>query len=132
MTKKTSYEYEATARREGRWWIITVPELDAVTQARNVPEIDEMVTGLVASLLDVDEGDVRVTVRIEIPESVAEAWREAQQLQAKADEEVRQAAALRRQVVKALLTDEKLTPGDAGAVLGVSRQRVQQLVKSRQ
>lgn len=30
--------FEATAAREGKWWIITVAALDAVTQARNVRE----------------------------------------------------------------------------------------------
>jgi hypothetical protein len=37
--------FTATARREGTWWIITVPELDAVTQARHVRDINEMATG---------------------------------------------------------------------------------------
>ena len=50
---KPKRRFEATARREGRWWIVTVDELQAVTQARSVREIDDMATGLVSALLDV-------------------------------------------------------------------------------
>ena len=60
--------YEATAKREGKWWLITVPELDAVTQARHVREIEEMAAGLVMALLDLDEGEAKVNVTVELPE----------------------------------------------------------------
>lgn len=122
-------ELEATATREGKWWIITVPELGAVTQARNVREIDEMATGLVIALLDLEEEDVKVSVTVELPASVADAWHEAGELQAKADAGARRASALRRMAVKELLTTCKLSQKEAGALLGLSYQRVQQLAK---
>ncbi|MHB1509109.1 MAG: antitoxin HicB [Acidimicrobiales bacterium] len=122
-------EFEATATREGRWWIITVPELGAVTQARNVREIDEMATGLVAALLDLEEDDVKMRVTVELPPGVAAAWREARDLQASADAGARRAAALRRTAVKELLAKSGLSQKEAGAVLGLSYQRVQQLAK---
>jgi predicted XRE-type DNA-binding protein len=121
--------YEATARREGRWWIITVPELDAVTQARHVREIDDMAAGLVTAILDLDEGDVSVDVTVELPESVTAAWAEADKLQAEVEAVQRRAAALRREAVKALLDEGHLSQAEAGSLLGVSPQRVQQLAK---
>jgi len=57
--------YQASAQREGRWWLISVPELDAVTQARTIKEIDEMARGLVSALLDIDENDVIVNVEVQ-------------------------------------------------------------------
>jgi ribosomal protein L12E/L44/L45/RPP1/RPP2 len=121
--------YAATARREGRWWIISVPELDAVTQARNVREIDRMASGLVEALLDVDEEEVKVDVVVELPASVAVAWREANDLQARAEADSRRAASLRREVVSTLLGPERLTQSETGALLGMSYQRVQQLAR---
>ena len=122
--------YSATATREGRWWIIRIPELDAVTQARTIREIDEMATGLVTALLDLPEGGASVDVSIELPESVAAAWSEADRLQAEVEAAQRKAAGLRRAAVRALLEEQHLTQAEAGALLGVSHQRVQQLAKA--
>lgn len=122
--------YEATARREGKWWLITVPELDAVTQARNLREIDAMAEGLVQALLDLDEGDAVVNVVVELPETVAMAWNEARQLQADAEAASARAAVLRREAVRALLSEAHVTQSEAGALLGLSYQRVQQLAKT--
>jgi len=122
--------YEATAKREGKWWLITVPELDAVTQARHVREIEEMAAGLVMALLDLEEGEAKVNVTVELPESVAQAWAEADKLQAEVEAAQSRAAGLRRQAVKALLTDSHLTQSEASSLLGVSHQRVQQLAKA--
>ena len=71
-------------------------KLAAVTQARNVREVDEMATGLVIAGLDPEEGDVKTRVSIELPASVTEAWREASVLQAKAETDQKRAATLRR------------------------------------
>lgn len=126
-----AHTYEATATREGRWWIIRIPELDAVTQARTVHEIDTMAKGLVTALLDLDEDEADVAVAIELPASVTSAWQQADELQSRADSDSRKAGALRRGVVRELLDDEHLTQSDAGALLGLSYQRIQQLAKDR-
>lgn len=127
---ETTYEYTATATREGRWWIIRVPELGAVTQARNIREIDEMARGLIAALLDLPEDGVRVSVTAELPEPAASEWREAALLQAEADAAAGRAAVLRRSAVRALLSGAGLTQQEAGRLLGISYQRVQQFAKA--
>lgn len=121
---------EATAVREGKWWIITVPELDAVTQARNVREIDEMATGLVVALLDLEEDDVTVNVTIELPEAVADQWNTAAALISQAEADEKRAAALRRSAIRELLSMDNMSQTDAAAILGLSYQRVQQLAKA--
>jgi hypothetical protein len=35
--------YRVRAEREGKCWLLTVPELDIMTQARRLTEADEMV-----------------------------------------------------------------------------------------
>ncbi|MDR0593475.1 MAG: hypothetical protein LBG60_09545 [Bifidobacteriaceae bacterium] len=122
--------YQATARREGAWWIIAIPELGAVTQARNVREIETMAQGLVTALLDLDSA-ARVDVTLELPEAAGKAWREAERLQRQAEADSRRAAGLRRSAVRSLLGDHRLTQADASALLGISHQRVQQLAKSK-
>jgi hypothetical protein len=57
--------YTAVCQREGDWWVITVPELDAggVTQARTLDEVPATVADLVATMTGVDPASVEVTVR---------------------------------------------------------------------
>jgi len=93
QTQTDQRTFDAIASREGRWWLVRVPALDAVTQARSIKEVSVMATDLVAALLDVDDHEVIVNVTYELPATVANTWAEA----------------------------------EAGAVLGLSKQRVQQL-----
>lgn len=119
--------YEATATREGRWWLIRVPELDLVTQARNSREIDEMAAGVIEAALDL-EGPPEVRVTIELPEGTAADWQEVGELQQQAEDAKQRAAALRRQVVRELIA-AGWTQTDAAGALGLSYQRVQQLAR---
>ncbi|HEX6498731.1 MAG TPA: hypothetical protein VF054_06820 [Micromonosporaceae bacterium] len=41
--------YRIRAEREGRFWLLTVPELDVVTQARRLTEAEEMARDLIAT-----------------------------------------------------------------------------------
>jgi ribosomal protein L12E/L44/L45/RPP1/RPP2 len=127
QTQTDQREFDAIASREGRWWLVRVPALDAVTQARSLAEIPVMARDLVAALLDVDIDELTVNVSFELPEDVATTWAEAEALRAQAAEADRRAAALRRSAVRALLRDAHMSQAEAGAVLGLSKQRVQQL-----
>ncbi|MGN6760163.1 MAG: antitoxin HicB [Leifsonia sp.] len=127
QTQTDQREFDAIASREGRWWLVRVPALDAVTQARSLAEIPVMARDLVAALLDVDIDELTVNVSFELPEDVATTWAEAEALRAQAAEAERRAAALRRSAVRALLRDAHMSQAEAGAVLGLSKQRVQQL-----
>lgn len=127
QTQTDQRTFDAIASREGRWWLVRVPALDAVTQARSIKEISVMATDLVAALLDVDDHEVIVNVTYELPATVASTWAEAEALRAEAHEAEERAAALRRAAVRALLTEEHMSQAEAGAVLGLSKQRVQQL-----
>src|SRR5260370_26175820 len=57
--------YEAVCLREGDWWVVTVPELEAggVTQDRTLDEVPETVADLVATMTGVDPASVEVTVQ---------------------------------------------------------------------
>lgn len=121
------HRFDAVAVREGRWWIIRVAGLDAVTQARRVREIDDMAVGLVAALLDLDEKDIEVVVTIELPAAALGAWNEASFLHDTALAAEHTAAALRRSAVRDLIADQGLTQAETAHLLKISPQRVQQL-----
>lgn len=120
--------YDAIARRGGKWWIIDVPALESVTQARRVNEIERQARGLVAAVLDLEESEVLVRVEIQLPETIAEEWAEAESLLAQAGDVSRRAAVLRRRVVWELIEQEQLSQAETAALLKLSPSRVQQLL----
>ena len=46
------------------WWMISVPEIDGLTQAEHLADIHEMATSLIAVTLDVPMEEVRIRVRL--------------------------------------------------------------------
>jgi len=125
----TDTRYPAIAEREGPWWVITVPDLDIVTQARRIDQIEHMARDLIAIWLEVDPDSFDVDITVHVPdawraeaEGVRQARAEAKRMEAQATERAR--AAARR------LRAQGLPVRDVGAVLGVSPQRVSQLLKA--
>jgi len=56
-----------------------------------------------------------VSVTVELPASGADAWREASELQAKAEADAKRASALRRTAVKELLATSRLSQKEGAA-----------------
>lgn len=59
--------YNITATREDRWWMISVPPIDGLTQARRLSDIEPMARSLIAVTADlpashVELGETRITV----------------------------------------------------------------------
>src|ERR1019366_7966300 len=54
--------YDITVPREGKWWMIDVPAIDGLTQARRLSEIKTMAVSLIAVTLDVPASQVGVNV----------------------------------------------------------------------
>ncbi|BBU23272.1 hypothetical protein [Mycobacterium xenopi] len=53
-------EYEIEVERDGRWWMIRVPEIDQLTQARRIDEIEDMARSLIAISTDQPINDITV------------------------------------------------------------------------
>ncbi len=45
--------YDVTVTRDGSWWMVEIPALDGLTQARRLSEVTEMSRSYVAVTLDV-------------------------------------------------------------------------------
>ncbi|WIB72534.1 DUF2188 domain-containing protein [Curtobacterium sp. MCBD17_026] len=117
--------FDVTVEREGRWWVFAIPELGTGGQARSFAEVEYEAQGVAAAWLDVAPETVAVNVHIEPPADVRAEWEAADKDDAAAREALARAAARRRAVV--LKLRKEMSAADAGAVLGISRQRVYQI-----
>ncbi|WP_436521250.1 type II toxin-antitoxin system HicB family antitoxin [Actinoplanes sp. HUAS TT8] len=115
--------YSATCQRVGNWWAVSVPELKGVhTQARRLDQVAAMTREAIALMLGVDPATIEVEVHPESPGPVAEALH-APQAAREAGEKAERAT---ESAVRALLRDG-YTVRDAGALLGLSPQRISQI-----
>lgn len=128
--------YTAEAVRSGRWWAIRVPEVPGVfSQARNLQEVRAMATDAIALVLDVPADGFDVDLQVFLAatddgrgsESVAAIVDVVEAKKEAADRAASEAAETMRRAA-ATLTGSGMTLRDAGEVLGVSYQRIQQLV----
>ena len=123
----TAYRVEVT--REGKWWMVSVPELDGLTQARRLEDASAMAREYIAVTLDIPTSDVELNVAVidvdgvNVADEIARL--EAEKLEAEAARE-RVAEDTRR--LAQTLAGKKVPVRDIGAILGVSHQRAHQLV----
>ena len=121
--------YTARCHREGRWWVVEVPELGHTTQARRLDKVEEMVRSLVQMFTDDDPSSATVAVdvafaddntRVEV-ELARDSRARAAAAQREATERLAQAARL--------LSSQGFSVRDIGVLLGLSYQRAQQLTR---
>jgi hypothetical protein len=118
--------------REGKWWLVDVPAIEGLTQARRLSEARLMARELIAVTLGVPLSEVGVEVSLgpiggltDLAERVGEIASDrahARELEARA---ATASEKLARELVEA-----GVPLRDIGTVLGVSHQRVHQLVGS--
>lgn len=122
-------KYDVDVYREGRWWMIEVPVLDALTQARRVEEIEAQAVSLISTVLDVAPSEVEVSIHsLKIGDvdalAIADHVRQARADALAAEERSAKATAEAAKALSALAPVR-----DVGEMLGVSHQRVSQLVR---
>jgi len=128
--------YEVRIWPEDGWWLARVmaasdgadpAPLNALTQARNLAKIESMGRDLIATVLDADEDTFGVSFEYQLPgascESIAQAKAARAWLEAAQDLwQERSAAAARA------LADEGYSLRETAALLGLSHQRVDQIL----
>jgi hypothetical protein len=123
--------YEVTVERDGRWWMVAIPELDGLTQARRLDEVEQMAREYIAVTTDAPLSRVAVEVSgiaaegqdlLQAKILVDGLRRRAKDLEALVGE-------LTREVASAL-TDASVPVRDVSSVLGISHQRVSQLAQA--
>lgn len=121
--------YHANVTREGKWWMVAIPEIDGLTQARRLGEAEQMAREYIASATEtpIDQVDVVMefedvagidvrTVLVQIKQNRDSAG----ELEAKAREQAERLA-------KAL-AEQNIPVRDIGTLMGVTFQRAHQLV----
>lgn len=124
--------YKVEVQRDGKWWMIHVPDIDGLTQARRLSEVNDMARSLIAISTDTKLEDVAVeiiAIRMESGQI-----RELLGL----TEDIQNRRTQLRQLEEELLRDsrefayylhaEGVPVRDIGELLGVTPQRVSQLL----
>lgn len=121
-------EYTSHAHREAGWWIVQNDQHPgAISQVRRLDHAAEVQREAIAFVAGVARDDVEVSVRAELEPTLARSLDEATALRAEAREKEARALALRRSIALALAADG-MGIRDIGVVLGLSYQRVHQLL----
>jgi hypothetical protein len=121
--------YQGRVTREGKWWMISIPALDGLTQARRLADVDAAAREFIAVTLDVALSTVSVELTVEVA-GVDNIGDRASRV----EQDRRQARELEETATRtaALLAQELASVGvpvcDIGCVLGVSFQRASQLL----
>ncbi len=130
-TDSRSSGYRVEAERSGDWWAITVPSLSGLfSQAKRLDQVEATAREAIAMMLDTDESSVGlIEVAVTPPAAVVNLMAELKKSVAVASEASHAAATTRRRVAQ-LMRDEGLPMRDVGELLGVSHQRVSQILAS--
>jgi predicted RNase H-like HicB family nuclease len=120
--------YRVTAERDGRFWLLRVPELPGVfTQVRRLEQAPEMVRDAIALMLDVPADTFEVDVEPALEPELAALVASTQRMRDAATQMVHGSNTRLARTVHALVGEQQLTVRDAAALLDLSFQRVAQL-----
>ena len=118
----------ANAERSGGWWAVEVPEVPGLfTQAKRLDQVDSMVRDAAALLTGQPEDSFEVVIEPKVPERVALTLKRSHELTAEAARLQREAAEDARKAAE-LMRSEGMTVRDIGQVMGLSFQRVSQIL----
>lgn len=124
----TMIRVRATVERDGRWWLVRVPEYDIVGQATKLADAESVASEITALWLDLDPDSIAVTMEPLLPTDAQHELEEATVEERQARNLAADAAHRRTVVVRNLLSTG-MSQIEAATLLGVSRQRVAQLSK---
>lgn len=121
--------YHAEVSRDGRFWLIRVPEINRSTQALRYKDVPAMTGELIEIVAGLGDQDYDLAITVRLPSSVRDHLARAEVLREEAGRKNSEAAAESRAAVRELIA-QGLSQREAGEVLGLSFQRVNQLAKS--
>jgi hypothetical protein len=128
------YEFKIEVVRDGRWWMVHIPEIDGLTQARRLSEAETMAREYIALDQNLPYDDIKVetaSVRTGDPEirEILEMAREIRSKRAHA-QQLEQEALSDAQQFAHWLTTYGVPVRDIAELLDISPQRVSQLANS--
>jgi hypothetical protein len=124
--KRYTSRYE---RDEHDWWVATVKGVGAQTQGRTVGQAQERIREELSVLLDVEPDQLDLRHGIQLPSAARKALGVAEKASTRAKQEAMRADQATRDAAEVLVKCG-MSLRDAGTLLGVSRQRVHQILES--
>jgi len=129
QTEVLPRQWSVEVTRSGGWWAIRVRDLPGVfSQCRRLDQVDEHVREAIALMLDADDSEVgTIDVTVVAPPEIAELVQTVEQAEHTARDAVEAAASARKEAAQTLL-DQGYPMRDIGRLIGISHQRVSQIL----
>lgn len=126
---RTMTTFEVKVYRDGKWWMIEIPEIDGLTQARRLGEVEDMARSFIAVDQDLAPSEIELMNPqvLVAGNDLASTMKEILDLRSNARKLEEQVAALMVETARKLAKAE-VPLRDIGTVLEVSHQRVHQLL----
>lgn len=121
--------YHAEVTRDGRFWLVRIPELDRSTQALRYSDVPTMASELIEIMEGIGSEDYDLHLKVQLPSAVQDHLARAEVLREEAGRKNAEAAAESRAAVQELVA-QGISQREAAKVLGLSFQRVNQLVNT--
>ena len=123
--------YRVDVVRDEGWWIMhaRIPRTIIYSQAKRVDDVEPMIRDAIAGVLDVDSESFAIELTFVLDSDVLDQVARAREVSLEAAEVQERASRESRAAVQAL-RKEGLTLKEAGFFLGVTPQRVAQLLNS--
>lgn len=123
--------YRVDVVRDQGWWIMhaRIPRTIIYSQAKRVDDVEPMIRDAIAGVLDVDPESFAIELTFDLDSDVLDQVARAREVSLEAAEVQERASRESRAAVQAL-RNEGLTLKEAGYFLGVSPQRVAQLLNA--
>jgi hypothetical protein len=117
-------------QRSQRWWAIRIPEVPgAFSQARRLDQVERLVRDVVSLALEIPPDSFDVRIETSLPGDIQRALELASELRHQAQLAVANANGATMAAARLLVDQEGLTMREAGQLLGLSHQRVAQLLR---
>ncbi|WP_308466674.1 hypothetical protein [Rathayibacter soli] len=124
--------YSAIVTRDGKWWMISIPELNGLTQARRLAEAELMAKEYVAVTLDLPIESISVALTVERVGAIEDIAKTLERIHSEREQASwleRDATAKAAELARGL-AQQGVPLRDVGTLLGVSHQRAHQLVNA--
>ena len=121
--------YAVLAVRRGKFWMVSIPELDGLTQARTFAEIPTMAKEWIELTTDSADFTIRLQVGSLEGSTIDSALDKIKAARQQAKWEEAEATSIATALAR-VLHGESVPMREIATVMGISHQRVQQLINS--
>lgn len=122
--------YTVRAQRSGKWWALEVLEVPgAFSQVRRLDQAEAMARDAIATMLNVDAASFAVEVVPDCPPDVVALLESVRRVKEALEQAQRDASEIVHQAAVTLTRDDGLSMRDAGRLIGISHQRVAQILE---